>query len=71
MQRERVFHCAASFQGMPLNSELLQGPDMTSSFIGVLTRFRQESVTIMADIEAIYYKVRVPEKDSDMLHFQR
>lgn len=64
-----VFDCAASFQGMSLNSELLQGPDMTNSLIGVLTCFRQESVAMMADVEAMYYQVRAPEKDSDMLRF--
>lgn len=49
-----IFDCAASFQGVFLNSELLQGPDMTNSLIGVLTHFRQDSVAMMADIEALY-----------------
>ncbi|KAL0162190.1 hypothetical protein M9458_041586, partial [Cirrhinus mrigala] len=64
-----VFDCAASFQGVSLNSELLQGPDMTNSLIGVLTSFRQEEVAMMADVEAMYYQVRVPEKDTDFLRF--
>ncbi len=64
-----VFDCAASFQGVSLNSKLLQGPDMTNSLIGVLTRFRQESVAMIADVEAMYYQVRVTEKDTDMLRF--
>ncbi len=66
-KRLRVFFdCAASFQGVSLNSKLLQGPDMTNSLIGVLTCFRQESVAMMADVEAMYYQVRVTEKDTDI-----
>lgn len=64
-----VFDCGASFQGISLNSELLQGPDMTSSLIGVLTRFRQEPVAMMADIEAMYVSGESSGKDSDMLRF--
>lgn len=50
-----VFDCAASFQGTSLNQQLLQGPDLTSSLLGVLLRFRQESVAVMADIEAMFH----------------
>lgn len=64
-----VFDCAASFQGTSLNSELLQGPDLANSLVGVLTRFRKEEVAIMADIEAMYYQVKVPEEDTDLLRF--
>lgn len=35
-----VFDCGASFQKVCLNGELLQGPNLTSSLLGVLTRFR-------------------------------
>ena len=35
-----VFDCGASYQGTTLNSQLLQGPDLTSSLLGVVTRFR-------------------------------
>lgn len=39
-----VFDCAVSFQGTSLNTQLLQGPDLTSSLIGVITRFRKEPI---------------------------
>lgn len=64
-----VFDCAASYQGKSLNGELLQGPDLTNSLIGVLTRFRQDHVALMSDIEAMYHQVRVPPEDSDLLRF--
>lgn len=33
-----VFDCGVSYHGTSLNSQLLQGPDLTSSLIGVITR---------------------------------
>ncbi|XP_046358371.2 uncharacterized protein LOC124136493 [Haliotis rufescens] len=61
-----VFDCAATHQGTALNNLLLQGPDLTNSLIGVLMRFRQEPVALMADIESM---VRVPRDDRDFLRF--
>lgn len=34
-----VFDYAASYQGVPLNSELLEGADLTNLLIGVLLPF--------------------------------
>ena len=64
-----VFDCAATFQGTSLNAQLLQGPDLTSSLVGVITRFRREPVVLMADITAMFHQVRVPRTDSDLLRF--
>ncbi|XP_076848178.1 uncharacterized protein LOC143493558 [Brachyhypopomus gauderio] len=64
-----VFDCTATYQGVSLNNQLFQGPDLTNTLIGVLTRFREESVAVMADIEAMFYQVRVPPKDYDFLRF--
>lgn len=64
-----VFDCTASYQGVSLNDELLQGPDLTNTLIGILTRFRKETIGMMADIEAMFYQVRLPEEDSDLLRF--
>lgn len=64
-----VFDCTSSFQGTSLNKELLQGPDLTNTLIGVLLRFRQEQIAVMADIEAMFYQVHVVEKDRDFLKF--
>ena len=62
-----VFDCAASFQGKSLNTELLQGPDLTNTLIGVLTRFRHDHVALMSDIEAMYHQVKVPPVDQNLL----
>ncbi|XP_022595647.1 WD repeat-containing protein 17-like, partial [Seriola dumerili] len=64
-----VFDCGARYQGTSLNAQLLQGPDLTSSLIGVVTRFRKKSVVIMADIESMFHQVQVPPDDRDLLRF--
>ena len=57
-----VFDCSTEYQGRSLNNELMSGPDLTNQIIGVLIRFRQEPIAIIADIESMFYQVHVPEK---------
>ena len=64
-----VFDCSATFKGLSLNSMLHKGPDLTNSLVRVLTRFREDRVAVMADIEAMFYQVRVPDRDSSFLRF--
>ena len=46
-----VFDCAATSQRISLNLEVLQGPDLTNTLLGVLLRFRSERIALTADIE--------------------
>ena len=64
-----VFDCSAKYHGKSLNDELLQGPDLTNSLVGVLTRFRQDSVAFMSDVEAMFHQVRVNPEDRSALRF--
>lgn len=64
-----VFDCGAEYKGTSLNHHLLQGPNLTSSLLGVLTRFRQEPIAFMGDVEAMFYQVKVAEEDKDYLRF--
>ncbi|CAG2254433.1 unnamed protein product [Mytilus edulis] len=64
-----VFDCASKYQGISLNSQLLQGPDLMNSLVGVIIRFRQDKVALAADIEAMFHQVRVREDDCDALRF--
>lgn len=64
-----VFDCGAIYKGTSLNLQLLQGPDLTNSLIGVLIRFRKEPVAVMADIQAMFHQVRVPDKHVNFLRF--
>ncbi len=64
-----VYDCAASFKSVSLNQKLLKGPDLTSSLIGVLLRFRRDLIAVIADIEAMYHQVKVQKSDQDLLRF--
>ena len=64
-----VFDCASKYKGQSLNDVVLQGPDLTNKLVGVLLRFRQERIAIIADIEAMFHQVRVPPEDRDVLRF--
>ena len=64
-----VFDCSARYQGESLNDHLLQGPDLTSKLTGVLIRFREEKIAVMADVEKIFYQVKVTEPDQNYLRF--
>ena len=64
-----VFDCGAAFKGTSLNKQLLQGPNLTSTLLGVLIRFRQEPVAIMGDIQSMFHQVKVVEEDRDFLRF--
>ena len=64
-----VFDCAAKFKNVSLNEHVLQGPDLTNKLVGVLMRFRQDSIVIMADIESMFHQVQVTPGDRDVLRF--
>ena len=64
-----VFDCGATFKGRSLNNELFQGPNLTCGLLGVLTRFRQEPVALMGDIQQMFYQVNVAETDKNVLSF--
>ena len=64
-----VFDCAARFGGKSLNDELMQGPDLMNSLVGVLHRFRQKSIAMSGDVEAMFHEVKVTPSDCNALRF--
>ena len=64
-----VFHCAASFGGTSLNSQLLQGPDNTNALLGDLFWFKVHSVAIVGNIKNMFHQVRVEPVDQSALRF--
>lgn len=49
-----VFNSSAEFQGVSLNKELLPGPDLMISLVGVLIRFPQDNIAMMCDIDQMF-----------------
>ena len=64
-----VFDCSARYEGTSLNGQLLSGPDLTNSLVGVLIRFRQEPVAVMSNIKQMFHQVRVDPKNNDVFRF--
>jgi hypothetical protein len=64
-----VYDCSSKYMGLSLNDVCYQGPDLTSRLIGVLLRFRLHAVALMADIQSMFYQVRVPTTQRNLLQF--
>ena len=64
-----VFDCAAKYKGTSLNDNLIRGPDLMNSLIGVLMRFRKERVALVANVEAMFHQVFVKPSHLDSLRF--
>ncbi|XP_071827004.1 uncharacterized protein [Apostichopus japonicus] len=64
-----VYDCAAKWRDTSLNSCLLKGPDTINSLVGVLHRFRQQRIALVADVEAMFHQVQVISEDRDVFRF--
>lgn len=64
-----VFDCSAVFKNQSLNQHLYQGPDLTNNLVGVLCRFRKESIAFMCDIEAMFHQIKVNPENRDLMRF--
>ena len=64
-----VFDCSAKKNSVSLNNVLIQGPDLSNSLLGVLLRFRKGLIPIMADVESMYYQVRIPVEHRKFVRF--
>ena len=64
-----VFNCAEKVDGVSLNDNLLSGPDLTNSLLGVIWRFRTGLVPFMVDIESMFCQVHVPKAQQRFLRF--
>ena len=66
-----VFDASAKYMynNISLNDALLQGPDLTNSLVGVLSRFREFPIAFMGDIESMFFQVKVPENQQDFQRF--
>ena len=65
----RVANAASKFRGQSLNSNLLTGPDFLNNLLGVLMRFREHPVAVLADIEGMLMQIAIHQIDQSALRF--
>ena len=65
----RVSNAASTFKGNSLNSNLLTGPDLLNNLVRLLLRFRENSIAITADIEAMFMQVGIIETFQPSMRF--
>lgn len=64
-----MFNCSLTYQGDNLNELLLPGPNLNSSLLGVLLRFREHSTAVSSDIKGMFHQVRLLSEDRPLLRF--
>lgn len=64
-----VFDAASRAYGKCLNDALLTGPDLLQSLFGVLLRFREGKIGVIADVREMFLQVEIAECDRDSLRF--
>ncbi|GBP35302.1 hypothetical protein EVAR_20675_1 [Eumeta japonica] len=53
-----VFNAAATTEDTSLNDQLYEGPDLLRPLNGILFRFREKRISVFADIEEMYLRVK-------------
>lgn len=64
-----VFNCSFTYQGSNLNALLLPGPNLSSSLLGVLLRFREYATAVSSDVKGMFHQVRLLPEDRPLLRF--
>ena len=64
-----MFDCSAELNRRSINKELLPVPDFANKLVGVLTKFRENKVAFMADIEKKGSQTFVAEQHRSLLQF--
>lgn len=58
-----VFDAAAKSCGQSLNDQLLTGPDLFNSIIGILFKLPQYKIAFVGDIKEMFLRVKIIKKD--------
>ena len=64
-----VVDCAAVFQGVCLNTFMLEGPCLMNDLTQVLTRFRANPVALGGDVEQMFLQLRLRDDEKDLHRF--
>ena len=62
-----LFDCSAEFKGRSINKVLIPRPDFTNQLDGIITRFRENKVAFMAEIEKMRFQMFVAEEHQCLL----
>ena len=65
----RVCNAASKFGGVSLIDNLMAGPDLLQSLIGIIFRFREKQIALKADVEAKFLQMKVPPAGCKVLQF--
>ena len=57
-------NAASKYRWQSLNSNLLTGPDLLNSLLGILLGFREHPVAIFADIKSMFMQIAVKQDQS-------
>ncbi|XP_055589065.1 uncharacterized protein LOC129741367 [Uranotaenia lowii] len=67
-----IWDAAAKVDGVSLNSMLMKGPDLLTSLLSILFRYRERELAIAADIKEMFHQILVrPEDRSAQLFLWR
>ncbi|GBP43066.1 hypothetical protein EVAR_96328_1 [Eumeta japonica] len=58
-----VFDAAARHNGVSLNDRLLSGPNLLNPLLGILLKFRIGKVAVTGDIEDMFLRIKIQERD--------
>ena len=64
-----VFNASAKFGGHVLNDYWAKGPDLLNNLLGILIRFRENSVAVAGDIRKMYHSVSISNLDQHTHRF--
>ena len=69
---EKVRHvcdAAAKYKGKSLNGKLSTGADLLRNLIGLIFRFQEHQIALLADIDAMFLRVKLPPQEYRGLQF--
>ena len=62
-----VFDVGTTYNSTSLNQNLLKGPELLNSLVGILIRFRVGCFAVMGDIEQMFHQILVENEHHDAL----
>ena len=60
---------ASKYKGVSLNSCFETGPDLLNNMFGLLLRFQEKPVAVLANNECIFMQICIKDEDQNPLRF--